>query len=326
MEGAPEVSVVIPAYNAAAYLARAVDSVLTQEGCRFELIIVDNNSTDQTAEIAREYEARHPGTVRLITETKPGASAARNHGLAQAQAPWVQFLDADDVLLPGKLNRQLAIVAPGLDWIIGTLRMRSQDGRETEAEIAADPWQGLLTYTGLGHLDANLFRTQTLRKLGGFNEEYLNCNDFELFFRLVKSGVSTAQDLVPGAILIHHAGPRITSTDRPGMARRRVELTERMIDHLQAKRPEYFKQHRTLINAALLRVLRKQATVDLPAAIENFKRCFPKGFRKADFDTVQLPAFYPVYSVLGFGKVERARVFLAALLPSSLKSRFKGTA
>jgi len=319
MENIPEVTVVIPAYNAEAYLARAVDSVLVQEGCCYELIIVDNNSSDATARIARDYELRFPGQVRLLAEARPGASAARNAGLASARAPWVQFLDADDVLLPEKLQRQLILVRPDLDWIVGTIRLRSQNGKETDADIATDLWWGLLTYTGLGHLNANLFRTGALRKLGGFNEEYLNCNDFELFFRLVQAGRRYAEDLVPGAVHIHHDGPRITNTNRVEMARRRLELTNRMISHLKVSRPDYFAANRTLINTALLRVIRKQATVDVDTATENFYRYFPGGYRKKDFEAARLPAFLLAYPVLGFGMVERVRLLLASILPSSLK-------
>jgi len=258
-----------------------------------------------------------------MTETRPGASAARNKGLAHARAPWIQFLDADDILLPGKLQRQLSITGPGIDWIVGTLRIRNQNGHEKDTTIAADPWQGLLSYTGLGHLDANLFRTENLRKLGGFNEEYLNCNDFELFFRLVKEGSNYGKDPVPCAVLIHHAGPRITNTDREGMARRRLELTCRVIDDLKVNHPVYFQAQRKAINSALLRVLRKQATVDVVAATKNFERKFPEGFRKADFDLSRLPAFSPAYSTFGFGLTERVRIFLAAMLPSSLKTWLK---
>jgi len=133
--------------------------------------------------------------------------------------------------------------------------MRSLTGRETDAAIATDPWQGLLTYTGLGHLDANLFRTQSLRKLGGFNEDYLNCNDYELFFRLMKKGYSYAKDQTPGAVLIHHAGSRITNIDRAGMARQRLKLTNRMIDCLKIDHPEYYREHRRAVNCGCYRKL-----------------------------------------------------------------------
>jgi teichuronic acid biosynthesis glycosyltransferase TuaG len=104
----PEVSVVLPAWNAAATLAEAIVSVQAQEGPSWELIVVDDASTDTTGRIAAAA-ARADGRVRLARlAVRGGAAAARNQGLMMARARRVAFLDADDLWLPGKLAAQVA--------------------------------------------------------------------------------------------------------------------------------------------------------------------------------------------------------------------------
>lgn len=97
------VSVVIPAYNVGAHIAEAIDSVLVQDYPQMELIVVDDGSKDDTAEIVA---ARYP-QVNLIRKTNGGAATARNVGITAAQGEFIAFLDADDIWLPGKLTAQI---------------------------------------------------------------------------------------------------------------------------------------------------------------------------------------------------------------------------
>ena len=94
------VSVVIPAHNAARFLRRAIESVQAQSAAVDEIIVVDNNCTDNTAQIAREMGAT------IIVQPKPGPAAARNAGIAQAKNDWIALLDADDVWLKNKIRDQ----------------------------------------------------------------------------------------------------------------------------------------------------------------------------------------------------------------------------
>lgn len=100
------VSVVIPAYNAAAFLAETLDSVLGQTRPADEVLVVDDGSTDETAAVAAGYAPR----VTLVTQANRGESAARNLGLSRVSGTWVAWLDADDVWEPTKLEEQLAVV------------------------------------------------------------------------------------------------------------------------------------------------------------------------------------------------------------------------
>ena len=111
------ISVVIPAYNSAAQLARALDSVLAQTRPAEEILVVDDGSTDATAEVARSYG----DAVRLIAQANAGAAAARNAGIRAARGTWIAFLDADDEWLPDRLALQTDILdrRPDLVWVSG---------------------------------------------------------------------------------------------------------------------------------------------------------------------------------------------------------------
>ncbi len=101
----PTLSVIIPCFNAERYVAAAVDSALAQGWPGLEVVVVDDGSTDSSAERVREVARMHPN-VRLLKQANQGVAAARNHGLRHAGADWIAFLDADDLWLPGKLQAQ----------------------------------------------------------------------------------------------------------------------------------------------------------------------------------------------------------------------------
>ena len=122
----PAVSVVLPAYNRADSIRLAIDSVLRQSFTDFELIIVDDASTDGTRAVA---EAVADPRVRVIAHpANRGASAARNSGVAAARAPFVAFQDSDDEWLPRKLEKQMArLLAPGAGYVAAYCGMRILD-------------------------------------------------------------------------------------------------------------------------------------------------------------------------------------------------------
>lgn len=102
------ISVVIPVYNAAPYLKECLDSVLQAAAADFEIIVVDDGSTDQSPALCRAYQKKEP-RIRLLVQPNQGVSSARNHGLAAAQGKWVAFVDADDTLPAGSLEKAAAL-------------------------------------------------------------------------------------------------------------------------------------------------------------------------------------------------------------------------
>jgi glycosyltransferase involved in cell wall biosynthesis len=104
MANSPLVSILIPAYNAEKYIAKAIESALNQTWPSKEIIVVDDGSSDNTFDIAKSFES---AAVRVIHQEKKGASVARNRGLQEAKGDFIQFLDADDLLAPDKIELQM---------------------------------------------------------------------------------------------------------------------------------------------------------------------------------------------------------------------------
>lgn len=134
---APTFSVIIPVYNGAATLARAVESVLTQHWPAHEIIIIDDGSTDASAEIASGYGDR----VRYQRQDNAGVSAARNHGARLATGDWLAFLDADDWYYPDRLKCHAEWIAtdPTLDFLTGDYDYRRPDGSRISGSMEIHP-------------------------------------------------------------------------------------------------------------------------------------------------------------------------------------------
>jgi glycosyltransferase involved in cell wall biosynthesis len=115
-----EVAVVVPVRDGEAYLAEALESVLSQDVAPQEVVVVDDGSRDRSAEVARAAGPR----VRVVSQGPLGAGAARNRGVEATRAPWIAFLDADDRWVPGKLRlqRDALAAAPGAVASIGRIR------------------------------------------------------------------------------------------------------------------------------------------------------------------------------------------------------------
>lgn len=190
----PQVSVVIPTYNCDRYLPEAIESVLSQTYNDYEVIVIDDGSTDRTQEVLQPYQSQ----VRSIQQHNQGASAARNHGITLARGRWVAFLDADDVLFPDKLAAQIAIAAarPSLG-IVHSGWQRVNEKRELL--LTVEPWQQIPTLDLESWLrykpvlpSAMLFRRDWLEKVGGFDPQFSSAEDTDLVLRLVLHGCESA--------------------------------------------------------------------------------------------------------------------------------------
>ncbi len=141
MAEAPRFSIVIPCYNYGHWLARAVNSVLAQDGDDWELLVIDDGSTDDSAQVARELQARHPGRLRFQSQSNRGVAATRNRGLDATGGRYLIFLDADDELAPGALAayRELLARMPDADLLAGAHRAVDERGRATLQAVGSLP-------------------------------------------------------------------------------------------------------------------------------------------------------------------------------------------
>lgn len=133
------VSVIVPVYNRPRGLRDAVESALQQDYRPLEILIVDDGSTDDTGPVADELARANPGAIRVLRQDNAGPGVAREHGRREARGEFLQHLDSDDVLLPGKLARQVAALRshPEADIAYGWTRYRHADG-----SVHPTPWKG----------------------------------------------------------------------------------------------------------------------------------------------------------------------------------------
>jgi peptidoglycan/xylan/chitin deacetylase (PgdA/CDA1 family)/GT2 family glycosyltransferase len=207
-----EISVVIPARNAAATLAETLASLRAQTFSTWEALVVDDGSTDRTAEIACEAGAADP-RIRLLSGPGEGPGAARNAGIAQARADWLLFLDADDAIEPTHLERMAGALNDGeMDGAICGWTRMMPDGRRGPACLpeGGDLFDRLARYCAFA-IHACVVRRARVEEVGGFDPSLLTCEEWDLWQRLARAGARFAQ--VPEVLALYRLRPGSTSHD-----------------------------------------------------------------------------------------------------------------
>ena len=200
----PAVSIVLPTFDRLPLLREAVASVLAQSRGDWELIIVDDGSRDGTAGYV---DSLHDSRIHLVSVAHDGNPARlRNLGIARARAPWVAFLDSDDLWSPEKLASQLGAVGerPECGWTYTAYALIDDEGRELPPE-QYPPFQArsgnivceLLTHDARVACPTALVRRSVLTSVGGFDESLAFSEDFDLWLRLaaVSPALALAQRL-----------------------------------------------------------------------------------------------------------------------------------
>ncbi|WP_375341514.1 glycosyltransferase family 2 protein [Planktothricoides raciborskii] len=190
----PEVSVIIPAYNGSRYIQQAIESVFTQTYPNWELIIVDDGSTDNTQQVVQQYGQK----LRYFYQENQGVAAARNRGILEAQGELIAFLDQDDWFLPDKLTQQVAGFQQ--HHSLGIVHSGWQIVNETGGAISDIALWHSLPDLSLADwllwkpvfLGAMLFDRNWLEFAGGFNCRYHQAPDVDLVLRLALMGCEAA--------------------------------------------------------------------------------------------------------------------------------------
>ncbi len=193
----PTVSVIVPTYNGEAYIVQTITSVLQQSGVDFELLVIDDGSTDTTRDLVRSFGK----SVSLITQENRGVCAARNNGIAEAKGRYIAFLDQDDYWLPGKLATQVnALANNGQYGVVCTSFIRWESDpaghfpMPDSYNVSATPGGVDNTRSGWVYqhflLDCwmltstVLIRSEALRASGGFDVSLPYGEDWDLWLRL----------------------------------------------------------------------------------------------------------------------------------------------
>ncbi|BAU64180.1 glycosyl transferase family protein [Stanieria sp. NIES-3757] len=186
----PKVSVIIPSFNCAKYISQAIESVINQTYKNYEIIVIDDGSTDNTQAIIKPYLNK----IRYFYQTNQGAAEARNKGLDLARGELIAFLDADDLFLPHKLQEQVAIFEqqPKIGIVNSGFRVIKENG---DAVMDVERWHEIPDLTPEVWLlhkpvlpSAMMFRREWFDRFGGFKQRFFPCEDMELTLRMVIQG------------------------------------------------------------------------------------------------------------------------------------------
>lgn len=213
---APGITVAMSVYNAEAFVAAAIESVLDQTRTDFEFLILDDGSRDRSLAIITDYAARDP-RIRVIARENRGLVASLNELLAQARAPLVARMDADDICLPDRFAHQAAFFARHPD--VGVLGTWTEDIDEHGAPYPVDAPDHPLDHAGfLAAVEAGapllchpavMFRRDLVRSVGGYHPAFRHCEDLDLWLRL--ASVTTIANLPERLLRYRHYSQQVSS-------------------------------------------------------------------------------------------------------------------
>lgn len=305
---APRVSILIPCHNAERWIAQAIESALAQTWPNKEVIVVDDGSTDGSLEVIRSFGDR----IHWETGPNRGGNVARNRLLQLATGEWLQYLDADDYLLPNKIAEQLGRGLPAgeVDVLYAPVTLEhvvpGQSPRREEQAIPTPrgPWI-LLARWLLPQTSAGLWRRSAIESVGGWKPDQPCCQEHELYFRLLKANKRFAYCPYGGAIYRQWSNQTVCKQNPLLTLSKRLEITDAAEDYLSSI-DGLTSACRNAVSHARLECARSLRPFD-PAFAERVAalalqrnprfrlpqtQCFPLRYRLA-------------YRFLGFSKTER---------------------
>jgi glycosyltransferase involved in cell wall biosynthesis len=238
----PLVSVIVPAFNAAPFIGRTLDSVLSQTYRHLEVLVVDDGSADATPRIA-EARAEADGRVRLLRQQNQGVAAARNAGVAEARGEYVAPIDADDLWYPTKIERQVqslerAGAAHGLayTWWIGIDEHDVPNIRSHPWTVEGDIAEAHTALNFIGNASVPLIRRVCFDTVGGYDESFRargaqGCEDWDLSLRI-------AERYRVSVVPEHLTGYRRMAGSMSGNVATMIRSHELMLERLRQRRPD----------------------------------------------------------------------------------------
>jgi len=182
------VSIIIPCYNVENYIEECVDSALKQTYKNIEIICIDNNSTDNTYALLLDIQKKYPN-IKVDREVRSGACAARNKGLSLVQGDWIQFLDADDLLIPNKIEHQVELASRSeCAFVAGAYKKRNVKGTEIDSILLNENKYLAPFLNQCGITSSNLWQKEGLDIVSGWNNNLKSSQETDLMFKLIKQG------------------------------------------------------------------------------------------------------------------------------------------
>lgn len=269
----PLVSILIPCYNAERWIGQCIESALAQTWAEKEVIVVDDGSTDGSLKVIQSFGDR----IRWETGPNRGGNVARNRLLELAQGEWLQYLDADDYLLPEKLEKQMQFIEanPSVDVAFSRVIQETHEGCKVSQSVSLapeplDPWC-LLVRWDLPQTGALLWRKQSVVSAGGWKVDQPCCQEHELYLRMLKAGHRFAYCTDYGAVYRQWRDGSVCTKNPRETHLRRLEIIQSAEEFLR-ERGDLTTERLWAINQARFEVARKAWCYDPVLAAET-DRC-----------------------------------------------------
>lgn len=227
------VSVIIPTYNYAHFIGEAIESVQAQTYRNFEIIVVDDGSTDATRDVVSGFPE-----VRYLHQANQGIALARNAGQLASNGDFLVFLDADDRLLPDALSAGVAALNtnPDCAFVNGHWQLISNKGKPLPSPpvvcIASDHYRAFLDENYVGTVGQVMFRRSNLEAVNGFDSSVPGCDDIELYLRIARSYPVQCHDKI---VVQHRRHGSNTSGKREMMLRSMLRVYQSQSPYVQGQ-------------------------------------------------------------------------------------------
>jgi len=223
----PQVSVIIPTYNRGRVIKEAIDSVLAQDYTEFELIVVDDGSTDHTSDVLDSYR----NVIKVLSQKNRGVSAARNRGIAEASGKFIAFLDSDDLWLPHKLSTQVEFFNKTPDALIcQTEEVWIRNGLRVNPKKRHKKPSGMIFKLSLELClvspSAVMIKRSLFDRVGEFDETLPACEDYDLWLRISSRFPIY---LIDTPLIIKRGGHDDQLSSRAGLDKFRIKAIEKII-------------------------------------------------------------------------------------------------
>ncbi len=305
-----KVSVIIPCYNVDNYIEECLDSVFKQSYKEIEVIAVDNNSTDDTLDKLIRYKKEKHNELIVLEEKTKGAPAARNKGLFSAVGVWLQFLDADDLLMPKKIEHQIKLIDSNSSnhlFVAGAYSILKLDGERKDKFASNDAPLMACFKKELGITSSNLWSKKALLRINGWNEKLKSSQEADLMFRLLKNDENVLIDAEPLTIVREREAGQISNNSLENKIRY-LELRLEMLDYIRKSKSslydkEWYQLYRIVYNWArvISRADRKKGAF--------FYQYIPKKFQPNE--SLREKIYKNILDIFGFERVEYFRQYIS---------------
>ena len=203
----PLISVICPVFNREAWLSDTIESVMAQDFDDFELLLINDGSSDSTVRIMEMYAQRYPQKIRILTQKNKGVSSARNLGMSSAKGGYFAFIDSDDLWITNKLSKQLAEILFHKELISQTNEVWIRHGKRVNQMKKHAKHRGRIFYDCLPLCcvspSAVMIHRSVIDTVGGFDERLRVVEDYDLWLRI---SLRYTIGLVPDALVIKNGG------------------------------------------------------------------------------------------------------------------------